>query len=152
MRTILFIITFLTFISCRQKENSDNTLGKYNLYAIATNEDSTGLITSPCAVMIWPTIAQIESLKQPDSTGFYVAADDNQYYMAISREYLDSLKTKIVEKESKGSLLFKTKSGQYFEMKLDSLYWGIILFNGKTKPIKINETSIESEYKIYMKK
>ena len=151
MRYILFVITLLTFISCRQNDKRNESLGKNGINSIVMNNDSTGVITSPCAVMISPTIEIIDSLKKSDSDGFYVCADDNGYYTYEARVFLDSLKTKVIEKESKGSLLFKTRSGKSFKMKLDSLSWGIILFNGKSKPKSINVVDIENEYKAYMK-
>lgn len=152
MRSILFVIILLTFISCRQNDTRNDTFGKNGLYSIVTNNDSTEFITAPCAIMISPTMEIIDSLKKSDSDGFYVCADDNGYYEYEARVFLDSLKTKIIEKESKGLLLFKTRSGQNFRMKLDSLSWGIILFNGKSKPISIDVLDIENEYKAYMKK
>ena len=152
MRYILFGIIILTFISCRQNESSINTFGKNNIYSIVSNNDSIDVITAPCAVMISPSMEQIDRLKQKDSVGFYVGADDGLYYQSEAQDFLDSLKTKTIQKESKGSLLFKTRSGQKFEMKLDSIFFGIILFNGKSKPKEINMTSIEIEYNAYMKK
>ena len=152
MRSVLFVIVILILISCKHNDKRNDNFGENGIYSIVMNNDSTGVITLPCAVMISPTIEIIDSLKKSDSDGFYVCADDNGYYDYEARKFLDSLKTKIIEKESKGLLLFKTRSGQNFKMKLDSLSWGIILFNGKTKPISIGVLDIENEYNAYMKK
>jgi hypothetical protein len=86
-----------------------------------------------------------------DSTDFYTAADDNEYYMASCGKYLNSLKVKQISKESRGVLLFKARSSKIFKMGLDTLYWGIILFNGKTKPIVADMTDIVGDYHRYMK-
>ena len=86
-----------------------------------------------------------------DSTDFYTAADDNLYYMDNARKYLDSVKIKNISKESHGVLVFKTNSGQLFKMRPDTLYWEVILFNGKSKPIIAGITNIQDDYKVYMK-
>jgi hypothetical protein len=112
---------------------------------------SNKVITSPCAVYINPTIRQIDSMKtKGDSNDFYTIADDNQYYMYLSSQYLDSLKVRQINAESKGTMAFKTQSGQVFKVRLDTLYWGLILFNGKSQPIIADITDVDIDYKKYM--
>jgi hypothetical protein len=48
-------------------------------------------------------------------------------------------------------VIFKSVSGENFEIKLDTLGWAILLFNGKNKPIQADMTVFESDYKAYMK-
>ncbi|MDB4924761.1 MAG: hypothetical protein JWR23_817 [Mucilaginibacter sp.] len=86
-----------------------------------------------------------------DSDDFYTVADDNQYYMGTSIKFLDSVKTKMITRDAKGSLTFRTKAGKIFKTKLDSLQWNILLFNGKEKPINADITMIQDDYKSYMK-
>lgn len=39
-----------------------------------------------------------------------------------------------------------------YKMNLDNLYWAVILFNGKSKPVKADITNVTDDYKAYMKK
>lgn len=113
------------------------------------------LINTPCALLIYPTIEQINQLKKEagsDSTGFYTVADDNQYYMGMAGIFLDSVKTKTFSRDAKGLVTFKTAKEQTYKLSIDSLKWSVILFNGKDKPKNTDLTMIEEEYWSYMKK
>ena len=139
------IIFVLTFASCHQ-----TTVKKY---ALKKNVIKDSSIISLCAVVINPTAHQIDSMKsRPDSADFYTAADDNMYYISDAIHYLDSIKVKQIVREAKGSLTFKTQSGQTFKFRLDTLYWNILLFNGKDRPISADITDIDMSYKRHMKK
>ena len=72
-------------------------------------------------------------------------------FLIPNSRYLDSVKAKRIVKETKGTLAFRTNKGQILKVNLDTLYWDIILFNGKSKPIKADMTSIQDDYKSYMK-
>jgi len=111
------------------------------------------VITSPCAVLIRPNLQNLEKLKKENSEDdFNTIVDDNQYYMATSIQYLDSLKVKILHRNSEGSLIFKTTQGTIFILQTDSVYWGVLLFNGRTKPLEADMTVINQDYESYMSK
>jgi hypothetical protein len=94
----------------------------------------------------------ISKLKKSYSEDHYnTIVDDNQNYMDESLTYLDSVKTKQTQRESSGSVTFKTTAGKIFKMKLDTLGWAILLFNGTDKPIFADMTVFADNYKAYMK-
>lgn len=129
---------------------SDSVISKR---VVAIEKDIDTLITTPCVVLIYPTLEQIEDFRKSfkDSTDFYTVADDNQYYMGTAIIFLDSLKTQSITREAKGTIGFKIKNGQTFKTRLDKLKWNIILFNGKDKPKNADITIIDEEYRSYMK-
>jgi hypothetical protein len=87
-----------------------------------------------------------------DSAEFYTAADDNQYYMGTSIQFLDSVKTQTVTRDAEGTVTFKTNTGQTFKTPLRKLQWNIVLFNGHDKPKIVDITMIEEDYRSYMNK
>ncbi len=111
------------------------------------------VITSPCAVIISPNLKKLEELKRGNTENdFNTIVDDNQYYLAGSIQYLDSLKVKIIHINSEGSLVFRIPHGTIFKFRADSVYWGVLLFNGRTKPLNADITNINQDYESYMRK
>ncbi len=111
------------------------------------------IINYSCAVLIRPNSRKIEKLKNENTEDDYnTIVDDNEYYMATSAEYLDSVKVKRIERDSEGSISFKTAKGVIFKIDMNSLYWGILLFYGKAKPVKADMTYINQDYESYIKK
>jgi hypothetical protein len=153
---LLFIIALVLIgiiYSCNahpsQKEEKISKKSKSTTKSV--NQDS--LIDFPCAVLVYPSSQTIALLKKTGSDNdFYTAADDNQYYMSQCIDYLDSVKTKKITRESKGVASFKAITGKTYKIQLDSLYWGVLLFNGKSKPIEADITMIQDDYNSYMKK
>jgi hypothetical protein len=117
---------------------------------VAAKQD---IINFPCVVFVRPNSQKIKKLKKENSEDDYnTIVDDNVYYVATSRDYIDSIGMKRIERESEGSLVFKSTKGTLFKVGLDSLYWGVVLFNGKDKPIEADMTYINQDYESYMKK
>jgi len=121
--------------------------------AKTTNSSFTGnVIDFPCAVIIEPDDKTIDHLKKINSEDDYnTIVDDNEFYISESTTFLDSVKLKEIQKYSKGSVVFKTAAGGIYSLKLDSIPWGVILFNGNNKPVKVDITDIEDSYHSYMK-
>lgn len=114
---------------------------------------SATIIAGRCAIIIRPDNKRIEWLKKRNSADEYNAVvNDNEYYIGTSIGFLNSVKVKQFEKLSNAVLSFKSSSGRYFNMSLASFDWGIILFNGRDKPIVADVTDIGSSYQAYMKK
>jgi hypothetical protein len=110
-------------------------------------------ITGRCAVLVRPDNQKIALLKRQGTADDYAAAvNDNEYYIGISSAFLDSVKVKQITRPAHGIVLFKSLSGQYFKVSLSPMYWGIILFNGRTKPREADVTAIGADYRAYMKK
>ncbi|MHB8205812.1 hypothetical protein [Mucilaginibacter sp.] len=158
-KSCLFFIVLTAFIvSCKHNAKKDKTILK-NKPTLLTHKIDTAVsakngptIDFPCAVVIYPSDKAISKLKKSYSEDDYnTIVDDNQNYMAESLTYLDSVKAKEIQRESMGTVSFKTASGETFEMKLDTLGWAVLLFNGKNKPIQADMTVFEDNYKAYMK-
>ena len=149
MRLLTLIAITITLTSCNRLEKKTITKTKPKL----TQPRNSNFIEGPCAVIIRPDGEKIELLKKKSSEDEYATVvDDNEYYLGTSIEFLDSVKLKRIEKSSTGVLTFKSSLGQTFNLPLDSLYWGIILFNGRSKPIEADVTDINTDYHSYMKR
>jgi hypothetical protein len=120
--------------------------------SIAEKKHSS-VIKGRCAIIIRPDNKKVKLLKKGIAEDDYMTfVMDNEYYMGMASNFLDSVKLKQIVKQSKGILDFQSSSGRYFRVRLDSFGWGIILFNGRTKPISADVTDIEEDYRAYMKK
>ncbi len=154
---LLIFISF-NFNSCDrvQNTNEEKTLAetslKDSIIELKSNKtiETDNFITTPCAIIVSPTAHKVDSLKKINEEDFYTVADDNQFYIAVARKYLDSTKATIINKESIGSLKFKINDGKIVESNLSELCWGILLFNGQAAPIQADISVFSSEYKKYM--
>jgi len=153
-----FIILTVFIVSCKHSTKTNKTAVQHKPTLLTRKVDSVvnvkndTTIDYPCAVVIYPSVKAISKLKKTYSEDDYnTIVDDNQNYMDESLTYLDSVKTKKIQRESIGTVSFKTASGDIFEMKLDTLGWAVLLFNGKNKPIQADMTVFADNYKTYMK-
>ncbi|WP_217220458.1 hypothetical protein [Mucilaginibacter paludis] len=124
-------------------------VAKVNKTVIADNN----IIIKPCAIIVKPNSRLISKVKKEmnDDEAFYIATDDYMFYMAQAELYLDSVKANKIRRLSEGSVKFNTISGRTFVMKLDTLFFGVLLFNGKDKPITADITDLQADYQKYMK-
>jgi hypothetical protein len=102
-------LSMVIIYSCKQNlsQKEEKTFKKSKSKVIVNKQDS--LIDFPCAVLIYPSNKTITRLKKEGpEEDFYIAADDNQYYMAQCIHFLDSVKTKKMVRESEGIASFKT--------------------------------------------
>jgi len=115
-------------------------------------EQPLELIEFPCAVLIRPNLQKTEKLKKENSLDdFNTIVDDNEYYMTTSAEYLYSMKTKVISRSSDSSIAFKMADGTIFKFNAEAVFWGVLLFNGTTKPIEADMTNLIQDYESYMK-
>lgn len=111
------------------------------------------LITTPSAVIINPSDRLIKKMKKENAGDSYdTIVDDDVYYMDQCKQYLESVKANKIYRESEGVARFKTIGGKIYTMPLDSYFFGILLFNGKDKPIVASLTDLKEDYEKYMKK
>jgi hypothetical protein len=116
-------------------------------------DKNSNVLEGRCAVIVRPDNKKIELMKKQNSEDEYsTVVSDSEYYIGSSIAFLNSTKVRQIEKPAHGVLTFKSSTGHYFKVSLAPLYWGIILFNGSTKPIEADVTDIASEYRAYMKK
>lgn len=149
---VFAIALTISAIACKNKKTpQQSTVEQKSTATTFTKKDYDTLITTPGALVLYPTDHQIDSMKKKDGEDFYTGADDYQFYLANCRQYLDSVKLKTIVKHASGVVAFKTQSNQLYKFRLDTLSWNLILFNGKAKPNRADITDIEGEYKKYMK-
>lgn len=135
----------------KRVQNQTDSIGKNNRPNSSLQSDSN-FFDKPIAVLVTPS----ERLMTADQKGLDTASydtevDDNVWYQSEAGRYLDSVKTPLVQRQSEGVLRFKTKAGAVYTMRIDTLFFGVILFNGKEKPISADVTDMGSEYSRYMK-
>jgi len=144
MKTIRFGLFILISVLCCCFKQSDRTEILF--------QQNDEILQGPCAVFVAPTPEQIDTMKvKMGADKFYTAADDNMFYIAKSRVFLEGKKVTIINKDALGSVKFKKENGKVVEQKLLGMSWGIILFNGKADPIVANMLDIEKDYNSYMK-
>lgn len=151
---ILWLMSSCQYI--KSEEEKANKPDSVTLKSVtkAKKTDHDTLITTPCALLVYPTLKQIDEMRasSADSNEFYTAADDNQYYMGTSIQFLDSVKTQTVTRDAEGTVTFKTNAGEIFKTPLGKLQWNIVLFNGRDKPKIADIMLIDGDYNNYMKK
>ncbi len=155
LTVFMFVVAGFTYPSVKRLFHSNPELK----VAKGTTKNSqqfqaavANVISFPCAVILEPDSLKVKKLKAENpGDNFYTAADDWLYYIATSQHYLDSLKVRTIHRTSKGKLLFRATNGTNYSFNTDSVYWGVVLFNGKTKPVNADVTNIDVDYNRYMK-
>ncbi|MGV3589919.1 MAG: hypothetical protein ACO1OF_23125 [Adhaeribacter sp.] len=132
-------------------EKGQNELGDLRKGAL-NNQYFT--VSEPCAIIYSPNSKRIRKLKKEMSEDDYATViDDNMYYLAETRTLLEEKGVKIFNTEAT-LLEFKKSDGSSLKMDLakESQLFGVIAFNGKDKPIKLDMTLPEPELSEYMNK
>jgi len=96
-------------------------------------------------IFVSPTSKEIKKIKAKakDLEGFYVAADDLNYYTYKAEEYLDKLKIKHIDThEKKLTFVINNKATEVDYSKSDET-WFILIYNGKDKPTKTYAIEID---------
>ena len=117
------------------------------------------IIEQESALLIIPTNKQIEYLKNKiGNDDFYIAADDNNYYISNLILLLDSFDIN-VEIAKKRKITFKGLIEDYgmnldpTQQNIDTIYWGLVLFNSIGNPIFVDIVDPDIEkLKDYMSK
>ena len=146
------LLIAVTLFSCHspQPKQTVSTPLSNPVAAPVTHVDST-LIKAPCAILIYPTEAQVRKMEKENGEDFNTIADDNQYYMGTSTKYLDSIHCRTIDTSAHGPMRFLTASGQVIKLNLGKYDWAILLFNGKDTPVEADIMSMPENYKKYMK-
>ena len=111
------------------------------------------LMDTPGAVIVRPNMRQINAKKNKyGSDVFGTVLNAGMLYMYESQHYLDSIQAYKVERETEGVMKFKTTKGEIYTLKLDTLFYDIILFNGKDKPVYADMGNMAGSYAGYMKR
>jgi hypothetical protein len=160
MKFLTIPILFLLVFGSACHSSTSQTRKPVTTFAFAhdTNKskraDDTLFIDRRCAVLYEPDSLQIKKAKKEwGEDTFYLGADDYLWYMHGAAEYLDSQKLKIVNAKSEKYLLFRSPAAGITLIKKDTLQelWGVFLFNPSRGIRKADITSIETDYKEFMK-
>lgn len=146
MKHIPIFIIFLSFISCRPRENRD-----FVSQPESWENGDTLFINSTSAVFYEPDTARIERRKREvGEEDFYIGADDYSYYMYLANIFLDSMKLPIYHNKNKKYLKFISSNSQK-TVKLDTLseLWGVYFFDPKKELRTVDIIDIDSEYHRY---
>lgn len=92
-------------------------------------------------------------MKRAGEEGFYAVANDAMYYSAQTQEYLEKRRIKVRD-TSAPQLRFRTATGTLYRVDLrsDVFAWGLLLFDGKHKPVQADLVEPEAGVKAVFKK
>lgn len=159
-RIINFLIPVALLIACNENSSIDNatnitkidTLKKVKSLPESSSEKSDEVYVGKCAILVEPLQYKIDSLKKVyDSEKWAALLDDNLNYISKARTLLTANGIRIVNRKGIGFVYFKKADGQLTKMEISEFFWGVVLFNGKEEPIEADLTTIDEEYKRYMK-
>jgi hypothetical protein len=105
------------------------------------------LIDSTCAVLVYPTDEQLNSLQTEESENYATIVDDNTYYHGIAIEMLDSINVETINAE-KRYLTFKTGKSKSWTLdirKEGAPAWNLIFFSLRKEPEIISITDLSQE-------
>jgi hypothetical protein len=150
IKIVRYLPVLLVISACHQTANKKQDTKPVD--TMITYPD-TMLMNKPGAVIVRPNMRQINLKKNKyGNEVFGTVLNAGMLYMYESQHYLDSIQTYKVERETEGVMKFKTTKGQIYTLKLDTLFYDIILFNGKDKPVYADMGNMPDSYAGYMKK
>ena len=80
-----------------------------------TDNSTLEIIDIDCAILIYPTVDQINEMKENEGEeDFYIIADDNNWYQAMAIQMVDSV-----------GVRKKSASGQYLRLKGQNKTWDL---------------------------
>lgn len=149
---ILRYMPFLFILSACQHSGGQPKHDK-QIASVLQYTDSM-LLTKPGAVIVRPSRRMINKMKKelPGEGDYDTVLDDDVFYLSQSEHFLDSLKIYKTQRESEGVMNFRAQNGKMYTLKLDSMFFDVILFNGKDEPIHGDITDLPDDFKTYMKK
>lgn len=104
-------------------------------------------------VIVVPSSKQIDSLQATmDEDEYMTFVDDSNYYVNQAKEYCEHIHSLVVEVESGTKLICISETGKKFPFSTKGLIWDMIVFNGITKPERVDITNPQDEMiKVYNK-
>lgn len=155
--TVLYILVFgflfFSVFSCNQKSaKTKNVLpaekAKQQIVSekVQAKQTPVKTITTYEVVMVIPTQKQLDSLQNTmEDDEYSTFVDESSYYINQAKEYCEAIHSSVVEVETGESLVFLSEKGTKFPFSTKGLLWEMIVFNGITKPEKIDVTSPQDE-------
>jgi len=161
LKTLSVGLIALMFTSCSQATNSDNaqidqidtTKKVENKVETKVANNDALIVDQTCAVIVSADSLQIAKRKKELGQDFYIGADDYAFYLNETQKFLDSIKLKTINCDSKKFLkfIYADKKQELINLThLDEL-WKVYLFDPKRKSKSVDMTMIDEEYKNYFK-
>lgn len=151
-KILKLIAISLTLASCTHGFQQNKPLHTDTIQKALKND--TLIVDKWAAVFVEPDSLRIEKRKKEiGEEDFYIVADDYLFYMYKSHKFLDSVKLPIITTNGEKYIKFVYHDKQQQIIQLDTIpeLWNIYLFEPKSKAKKIDMTTIEEEYKNYLK-
>jgi hypothetical protein len=139
---LLFLVIFSSFLAMCGSSTKEHSATKIKpdtlISASPIQVHDTLFINEKCAILLWPDSIKIDRMKKESENeeDFYTAADDNMFYIAQTRTYLDSNKIKNIDTEKEIICFTKENHARFIGNYTGEDYaWSLIIFNGKDDPI-----------------
>lgn len=175
-RVVFFIVICCGFFSCSRKEpksyisSRDSLVAKVDssttedVYTVATLDEHKGMyelksylttveslhkqtIDFDCVILIYPTEAQIERMKNDyGEEDFYIVADDNNWYQQKAAEIIDSLGIKRIIASEQYLILKGENKTWTLDIRRNNLpSWNLVFFKRAREPQIISTVSLNME-------
>ncbi len=145
---ILLIILFGYLLNTNIKNNIIN-----NQTQNQSSLDDTLQINGIVGVFLGPNETEVNKMNKENGKGLEEYVADSQYYQKLAWNFLNKQNIKTIF-TIKRYIEFTKDSGEKIIIdreKINLNDWGVILFDGKKDPLKVDMTVIESEYEKYFK-
>lgn len=97
-------------------------------------------------LIVNPSQKQLDSLQDTmEDDEFTTFVDESTFYINQAKEYCETIHSSVVEVESGEALVFLSEKGTKFPFSTKGLLWEMIVFNGITKPERIDITNPQDE-------
>jgi hypothetical protein len=122
------------------------------LTKVVTNDSTLEIVDRDCAILIYPTLEQIEEMKRTEGEeNFYIGADDANWYQAQVIDTLDYVAIKTITASRQYVRLKGRKRIWDLDIRKKNLpAWNVILFKTTKEPQIVSMTDLTvDEVKTY---
>ncbi len=124
------------------KSKAQPTFEKYTSNQIDTSNSI--LVKGLCAIYLWPDSSEIEYMKSDNQDDFYIAADDNMFYISQGAELLKKQEIKVISTEKRFIIFEKWNGRKLFYDSNKDTGWSLIFFHPNEEP-EIAEFILDNE-------
>lgn len=152
MKRLRYVWLLAALCACNSQDKTSKT-DTTKVDTTMVSAAQADVFTKPVVIVITPSDRLISQMKaKMEGNEYNTVVDDNGFYLSQCEHYLDSVKANKINRQSEGVIKFKTTKGNTYEMKLDTVFFGVMLFNGKDKPVMGDMTAIRGDYEQVMKR
>lgn len=143
----IFILSALIILALLVFSNINNNVEKHQKALETDKLQINGIV----AVFLGPNEAEVNKMNSEGGEGLDEYVSDSQYYQGMAWKFLGQHNIKTIFTTYR-YLEFTKDSGEVILIDRNSIDlndWGILLFDGKQDPFKVDMTVIETEYEKY---